>query len=86
MTTQSTSLRLADLLSRAPYLWPGGYPRYAITSDGGALCADCCASERRQIATTTGNDGWCIAAIAVNWEDRDLRCDHCSEEIPSAYA
>lgn len=85
MTTQSTSLRLADLLQRVPYLWPGGYPRYAITDDGAALCSDCCANERQQIGTTTGSDGWCVVAIAVNWEDPDLCCSHCNSVIPSAY-
>ena len=34
MTTQSSSLRLADRLSSSPYAWPGGYPLFAITHDG----------------------------------------------------
>lgn len=85
MTTQSTSLRLADCLVAQPYVWPGGYPRYAITSDGGALCSNCCASERSSVGTTTGNDGWCVMALAVNWEDTDLACDHCNAQVPSAY-
>jgi hypothetical protein len=85
MTTQSQSLRRADQLARAPFAWPGGYPRYAITDDGGALCSHCCAEERRQIATTNGNDGWCVLALAINWEDADLYCDHCSKPVPAAY-
>jgi hypothetical protein len=86
MTTQSRSLRLADDLSRAPFAWPGGYPLHAITSDGGCLCRHCCASERLSIATTTGHDGWSVTDLAVNWEDPELFCDHCSERIESAYA
>lgn len=84
MTTQSKSLRLADALTAQPYAWPGGYPRYAITSDGGALCRSCCSEERKQIGTTTGSDGWNVVALDVNWED-PLLCDHCSSSIPSAY-
>ena len=85
MTTQSTSLRLADSVAHHPYEWPGGYPRYAITSDGAALCDRCCETERATIATTTGNDGWCVTAIGLNWEELDLYCDHCSKQIEAAY-
>ena len=85
MTTQSTSLRLADQLSSAPYAWPGGYPRFALTSDGATLCHTCCTKERLSIATTTGTDGWCITALDINWEDQHLYCDHCSKQIEAAY-
>jgi hypothetical protein len=85
VTTQSTSLRLADQLSRAPYAWPGGYPRFAVTRDGAVLCNRCCATERATIATTTGDDGWCITALDINWEDQHLYCDHCSRQIEAAY-
>ncbi len=85
MTTQSRSLRLARSLVQAPFAWPGGYPRYAITSDGEALCPPCCQAEQRQIGTTTGTDGWCLLALAINWEDADLTCAHCATPIPSAY-
>jgi len=86
MTTQSTSLRLADQLSSSPYAWPGGYPLFAITHDGAALCHYCCKTERETIATTTGRDGWGVVAIEANWEDPDLYCDHCGDRIESAYA
>lgn len=85
MTTQSQSLRNARALVREPFTWPGGYPRYAITADGAALCSACCADEERAIATTTGSDGWTVLALAINWEDPALRCDHCSALIPAAY-
>jgi hypothetical protein len=86
MTTQSTSLRLADRLSTSPYAWPGGYPLFAITHDGAALCHHCCKTERDSIGTTTGSDGWGVVAIEAYWEDPDLYCDHCSARIESAYA
>jgi hypothetical protein len=84
--TLSLSLSLADQLAGRPYSSIGGYPLYACTTDGAALCAECCKTEREQIATTTGNDGWCIGAVQVNWEDPELYCDHCSNRIESAYA
>ena len=86
MTTQSRSLRFADQLSRSPYAWPGGYPLFAITSDGAALCKKCAATERDAIATTTGTDGWCVVGLAINYEDPALFCDHCGERIESAHA
>jgi len=85
MTTQSKSLRLADQLSAEPYAWPGGYPLFAITSDGAALCNKCCSTERELIGTTTGSDGWCVIALEINYEDTNLYCDHCSNQIESAY-
>lgn len=86
MTTQSTSLRLATNIAAWPRTWPGGYPRYAVTSDGGALCPACCKAERKSIGTTTGTDGWCVVADDINWENPDLHCDHCRGRIESAYA
>lgn len=86
MTTQSNSLRIATSVATEPYAWPGGYPRYAICDDGGALCPRCCATERKEIATTTGHDGWCVIAADINWEDSDLYCDHCNSQIESAYS
>lgn len=86
MTTQSKSLRLADQLAREPFAWPGGYPLFAVTSDGFALCSRCCSSERESIATTTGNDGWNIIALEINWEEPDFFCSHCSRPIDPAYS
>lgn len=86
MTTRSSSLRLADFLVSSPYTWPGGYPQYAITDDGAVLCHKCCESERLQIGTTTGSDGWCIRSLAINWEDENLFCSHCSAHVEPAIA
>ena len=85
MTAQSQSLRLADRLASHPYAWPGGYPQFAVTDDGAAICHRCCKTEREAIATTTGSDGWCLTAVDINWEDSQLYCDHCSSRIESAY-
>lgn len=72
-----------------PYAWPGGYPLFYLTTDGGTLCPTCTTKERRQIFRSTheqARDGWTIAAVDVNWEDPALYCDHCGQRIESAYA
>ena len=85
MTTQSKSLRLADHLVASPFAWPGGYQMFAVTNDGAALCHHCCKTEREAIGTTTGSDGWTVAALQINWENNSLFCDHCGNRIESAY-
>jgi hypothetical protein len=82
---QLKSRKLRDELIASPYAWPGGYPMFAVTSDGAALCHRCCDSERSSIGFTCGTDGRAIVGLAVNWEDPDLFCDHCSNRIESAY-
>ena len=57
MSTGSRSLRLADQLVREPYAWPGGYPMYAVTDDGGVICRFCAEEERESIALTDGAMG-----------------------------
>lgn len=86
MTTQSRSLRLANQLHKQGFAWPGGYPLFALLDDGGILCRHCAGTERRWIATTTGSDGWCVQALAINYEDPELRCSHCNAAIEAAYA
>ena len=86
MTTQTRSLRLADQTAESPYSFPGGYPKFALTSDGACLCPVCCKTERNLIGTTTGTDGWKVVAVELNYEDDGLFCDHCSSKIEAAYA
>ena len=83
---QLKSRRLRDEIISNPYAWPGGYPLHAITSDCAALCKECCKTESRSIGSTYGADGWTIEALAVNWENARLYCDHCNNRIESAYA
>jgi hypothetical protein len=71
-----------------PYAWPGGYPMYFICDDGGALCCNCVRTERRNILESIASksrDGWRVVALDINWEDSTLYCDHCNEQIESAY-
>lgn len=81
----STPRELAAELFADPFAWPGGYPRYAVTDDGGALCTCCCMQERDRIADSDPRDGFYIVALEINWEDGDLTCDHCGDPIQSAY-
>ena len=71
------------------YAWPGGYPRFAITNDGGALCYGCLKTERHAILESIRdkkNNGWRVVAFDINWEDPGLYCAHCGSRIESAYA
>lgn len=73
---------------RMPYAWPGGYPLYAITSDGAALCKTCGKKHAKTLIDETRQNcktGWQIVGVDVNWEDSSLTCDNCSQPIESAY-
>lgn len=73
---------------RAPYAWPGGYPRYFFTSDGAALSFQAARDSRRAILESIRDraaDGWRVIGCAINWEDSALRCDHTGRAIESAY-
>jgi hypothetical protein len=77
----------ADLCE--PYAWPGGYPRYFITSDGAALSYKSAVHNQKLIIDSineSSNDGWQVVGCDINWEDLDLYCDDTSERIESAYA
>lgn len=66
------------------YAWPGGYPLYYMTADGGCLCVEC-ANQNTQTFDKHAEKDWQIVAMDVNYEDHDLYCDHCNEQIESAY-
>ncbi len=65
------------------YAWPGGYPIFYITEDGGVLCPDCANTED---TTDTDDPQWRIVGAEVNYEDPELYCDNCNGRIESAYA
>lgn len=66
------------------YAWPGGYPFYYVTRDGGCLCPSC-ANENMNLTLDKDYDQWCIVAQEINYEDNDLQCDNCYVDIPAAY-
>ncbi len=73
---------------RSPYAWPGGYPRYFITSDGATLSMKTAQEEFRLIASAIKDkrdDGWRVTCCGINWEDTDLIDDHSGKLIESAY-
>lgn len=72
-----------DHLEWPIYAWPGGYPIYYTTRDGGCLCPDC-ANENLYL-TLDGDDQWRIVGQDVNWEDIHLYCDNCNAVIAPAY-
>lgn len=67
------------------YAWPGGYPMFAVTKDGGDLCPDCVENERDLIMGSEEDPQWQLISVEINWEDSHLTCDHCGKLIPSAY-
>jgi hypothetical protein len=68
------------------HAWPGGYPLFYATQDGGTLCPGCARmAESEGLTDDTDDPQWCIVAGQVNWEDESLYCDHCSRCIESAY-
>jgi hypothetical protein len=77
-----TGLRLPDGSLRA-FTSIGSYPLVYITADSGALCPKCASSDG-QITDPYAKDFYLVGA-EVYWEGEPLICDHCNEEIESAY-
>jgi hypothetical protein len=71
------------------YAWPGGYPLYWVTADGGALAWEVVRAQWCEIVQAHLHKdrrcGWYVEACDVNWEDTDLYCDHTGARIESAY-
>lgn len=83
-----TTSQIKEYLRNGPYAWPGGYPIYFTTSDGGVLSYEAVKEEWKVVAYAIRhrlNDGWRVVAVDVNYEDEDLYCAHTGEKIPSAY-
>lgn len=77
------------------FAWPGGYPVYYVTQDGGALCRKCVNDKSNPVHKgahcsesycAEADSQWCLIDGQENWEDPALFCDHCGERIESAYA
>ena len=83
-----TTHDLRATLRAGRYTSLGGYPLFFYTSDGAALCFACCAKEYRQVSTEIrerSNCGFRVVGAEINYEDKELTCDHCSKAIESAY-
>lgn len=68
------------------WAWPGGYPIYYVTRDGGVLCSTCANENIELTSDPQAEADWCIVASDINWEDPHLTCDHCNKFIGAAYA
>lgn len=66
------------------YAWPGGYPIYYTTLDGGCLCPTC-ANENMNLTLDKDYEQWFIMGQDINYEDSDLYCDNCNAAIAPAY-
>lgn len=81
-------IRAAKDVAKNPYAWPGGYPKFLVMCDGSALCHSCVKENFALIGRSTrdGNaSDWAAAGAEINWENASLYCDHCGNQIPSAY-
>ena len=69
--------------------FPGLYPIYYLTKDGGILCPKCVNDNLTRCATDDGSNEdaqWYVIASDVNWENPELICDNCDCRIESAYS
>lgn len=83
-----TPSQLKATLRAGPVAWPGCYPLRFICDDGESLCFKCCRSELRQIIpaiVSQSRDSWRVIACDINYDDNDLICSNCNEQIKSAY-
>lgn len=89
MQKDLTVQKFTEYLSNGMYTFPGGYPMYFITRDGGALSFDAAEEQKAQIVDAMNEGGqkqWEVIAVDINWDNADLYCEHTGEPIPSAYA
>lgn len=86
MVDERTKRVLRSALQR--YTWPGGYPVFLLTSDGGSICAECVRAKIREILRAARDEdwdsGWYPEAGCINWEC-GCSCDVCGEPIEAAY-
>tara|TARA_R110000787_G_scaffold255086_1_gene360430 strand:- start:3259 stop:3519 length:261 start_codon:yes stop_codon:yes gene_type:complete len=72
---------------RQPYAFPGAYPVFAVTTDGGALCCTCLRTEFKNICYSVNeelDDGFRVQDVVINYE-AEILCDNCGNEIEKAY-
>lgn len=87
--TQREAIKQLKDLIRHPFAWPGGYPKFGVFTDGGAVCHVCAKDNFRSILRATKQqlrDGWQFESQRINWEEPHLICGQCGHRIESAYA
>ena len=87
VTCIANAADVKSCLRAGPYAWPGGYPLYFVTRDGGALSFDAVQDNLALVLADMrdGSGDWAVTAVDINYEDVELACDHTGEHIPSAY-
>lgn len=89
MKTSFSTRDLKQALRAGPYTFPGCYPLYFVTSDGGALSFQSVQENFRAVLDSMRSktdDGWQVVACEANWENASLFCEHSGKRIESAYA
>ncbi len=78
--------QIRELTKARGYVWPGGYPAFAITQDCAALCFKCIRSNYRLVLEGfKERSSWTVVAYEINWENNTLTCENCNKDIASAY-
>ena len=69
------------------FAWPGGYPLIYFVADGACICPACANGANGSDATEDpeADKQWRLTACDVYWEGQPLQCEHCNEDIDSAY-
>ena len=84
-----TTAQVKAALRAGEYTDIGAYPLYFVTSDGCPLSFDAVRDNLALVLDSVARgirDEWRVVAVAINYEDGELRCAHTGERIPSAYA
>jgi hypothetical protein len=78
--------QLKACLRAGQFAFPGGYPMFFMTHDGGVLSFESVREEWRTICRDSTLDScWLIVGLCINYEDESLYCDHSNKPIESAY-
>lgn len=86
MKNKNIIAQVKDIV-RAPYTFPGGYPKFLVMNDSECLCHQCAKENYKLIVRSTGFnyfDGWQAYGVEINWES-ETNCAHCCNLIESAY-
>jgi hypothetical protein len=73
---------------RRPIVWPGGYNKRVLLSDGHPICMECVRDEWRNIVAATlyqDRNGWAAIGVDVLWEGPAEHCAQCAKELPTEY-
>lgn len=64
--------------------FPGLYPIYYVTQDGGILCPKC-VNANLGLCADSSDSQWYVIASDINYDNDGMQCDNCGCQIESAY-